>query len=415
MGKLTVRKIDTAKPRATPYRLNDGEGLYLQVQPSPRSPGGVMKSWVLRYRLGDADKVHTLGRYPGMGLGEAREEAREKRKAAGKGHDLTALRKAEKARRIVENANTVQAVCESYLDAHEPRWSAKHATNSRLILETHIYPKLGPIPADQLTRGTAAATLGKIKGPVVRHRAAQLLSQALDEAAELERIPANVVAGLPRVLAKRKPASHQVNHARALSEDEIRTLLVALDEFDAAKVWKPARRLLRLLLMLGLRGAELRCLEWADVDLEAARITIPAERMKGRKPHDSPLPRQAVALLREQQELTGRSPFVFRSERGGRPMVPNGLNNALIAMKLDCSPHDLRATFRTQLAELGYPLDAVKRQQAHSLGVIDDIYDQARRFETRAAMLQRWADALDRVRAGGTLKDNVIPLSRRAS
>ena len=429
MKRLTDRQIKAAKPRFSgdgkpkPYLLNDGDGLCLQVQPSPTAPGGVVRSWALRYRTSRPDKTtgepkevdakYFLGRDPDMGLAEAREEVRPWRKLAQAGIDLAATKKADKAKRIVDNANTVKALCESYRAAHQSRWSESYAAAVLLSFEKHIYPKLGAIPADQLTRAIASAVLGEIKGPVARHRSAMLLNQALDEAAELGRVPANVVAGLPRVLARRRPASHQVNHARALSEGEIEKFLTALDEFDPLKVWKPARRLLRLALMLGLRGGELRRLEWSDVDLDAARITVPAKLMKGRKAHDSPLPRQAIEILRAQQELTGRSPFVFRSERGGKPMVPAGLNNALNVMELNCSPHDLRATFRTQLVELGYSLDTIRRQQAHSLGAIDDIYDQAKRFETRAAMLQRWADALDRVRRGKPLKDNVIPLHAR--
>ena len=408
MGELTEKQIRAAKPRAMPYRLRDGDGLFLQVQASARAAGGAVKSWVLRYQLGQADKVHTLGRYPEVSLADARSMVVEKRRQARSGIDLTLAQRGAKARRIAENENTLEAVCRDYLARRKGKWSPRYTVQATRTLELHVFPQIGALPVETLTAAAVSARLDGIKGPVVRQLAAQLLSQALTRAVQRGRASTNAAAGLARIVAEERP---QPVSARAIDEAELRAFLVTLDTFDPKKVWMPARRLLQLFLLLGLRGSEIRELRWSDVDLEAARIDIPAERMKKRRPHDSPLPKQAVAILEAQQELTGRSKCVFRSERGDKPLERSGLNGALRAMGVKVTPHDLRATFRTRLTEMGYSTDLLKRQQAHSLGKVEDIYDQARKFEERAAMLQRWADALDRVRAGGPLRDNVIPLN----
>lgn len=410
MGRLTDKSIKAAQPKETPYRLSDGDGLALQVFPVTSEDKPCVKSWVLRYRHDGKDKVYTIGRYPEITLAMARDLAIDQRRKAREGTDLTDAKRTERAERIASNRNTLEVLCRDYLARRAPKWSSRYLHQATRALELHIFPDLGAMPAAKLTSATISAQLDEIKGPVVRQLVAQLLSQALARAVQRGRVSTNAAAGLSRLVAEERPP---VVSARAADEEEIRKFLVTLDTFDAKKVWQPARRLLRLCLLLGLRGSEIRELHWSDVDLEKARIDIPAERMKARRAHDSPLPRQAVAILEAQKEFSGRGKFVFRSERGDKPLERSGLNNALRAMGLKVSPHDLRATFRTRLVEMGYSTDTLMRQQAHSFGRVQDTYDQARKFEERAAMLQRWADALDRVRAGKPLQDNVIPLKSR--
>lgn len=422
MARLTIAKVRNAKPKAKPYRIVDGDGLALQVFPETEG-GHCAKSWVFRYALRNPkvpkgqkgaykDKVFTLGRFPEMSLADARKAVVDARQEARKGKDLTKEKVQRKAEQLADNENTLEAVCRDYLARRATKWSPGYLNQATRALELHVFPDLGALPVATLTSATVWAQLEQIKGPVVRQMVAQLLSQALARAVQRGRVSINVAAGLSRLVAEERP---KPEGARALDEAEICDFLTKLDTFDAKKVWQPARRLLRLCLLLGLRGSEIRELRWADVDLENARIDIPAERMKKRRPHDSPLPRQAVEILEAQREFSGRSEFVFRSERGGKPLERSGLNNGLHGMGLKFSPHDLRATFRTRLVEMGYSTDTLMRQQAHSFGKVQDTYDQARKFEERAAMLQRWADALDRVRAGKPLQDNVIPLKPRKS
>ena len=70
---------------------------------------------------------------------------------------------------------------------------------------------------------------------------------------------------------------------------------------------------LQLLALLAQRPGELRNAKWGEVDLEAAIWSIPAERMKMRRPHRVPLPAQAVALLKDLQQLTGDGDLLFPS------------------------------------------------------------------------------------------------------
>ena len=79
-----------------------------------------------------------------------------------------------------------------------------------------------------------------------------------------------------------------------------------------------------------LRSGEIRSAEWGDVCWKTARLTIPVERMKMKRPHVVPLSRQAVEILKEIQPITGSEKLILPSLRAkGRPVSENTFNAAL--------------------------------------------------------------------------------------
>lgn len=196
-------------------------------------------------------------------------------------------------------------------------------------------------------------------------------------------------------------------------------MLRAIDHYAATPVVRAA---LKLAPMLLLRPGELRFAEWPEIDLEAAMWTVPAIRMKRElrqklhgAPHLVPLPKQAVAVLRELHALTGHAKMVFRGERHhDRAMSENTINAALRAMGFsadEVTGHGFRATARTMLQErLGFDPDVIEAQLAHS--VRDNLgraYNRTEFVEQRRKMLQAWADYLDKLRQGAP----VVRLRRR--
>lgn len=127
-------------------------------------------------------------------------------------------------------------------------------------------------------------------------------------------------------------------HIPAITEPKrLGELLRAIDSYAATPVVRAA---LKLAPMVLLRPGELRFAEWPEIDLDAARWTVPAIRMKRElrqklhgAPHLVPLPRQAVEVLRELHPLTGHAKIVFRGERHhDRAMSENTINAALRVM-----------------------------------------------------------------------------------
>ena len=101
---LTDREVRNAKPRKKPYRLCDGDCLFLFVPPS-----GV-RSWQFRYKRHGSTQTATLGRAAAMTLAEARVEADAARKLVAKGEHLTTVRRVEKAQRAIAAENTFESL-----------------------------------------------------------------------------------------------------------------------------------------------------------------------------------------------------------------------------------------------------------------------------------------------------------------
>jgi len=170
------------------------------------------------------------------------------------------------------------------------------------------------------------------------------------------------------------------------------------------------------------RTVELRKASWEEFDLNNAIWSIPAERMKMRRPHLVPLSRQAVAALRELYALTGGGKVLFPSYRKpGQVMSATTLNQALKRMGYGgrFSSHGFRSTATTILGLLGYPEKRVDLQLAHSKKNKDSSrapYDHTKFVESRKVIMQDWADILDALQAGKSVEDVTKafgPMSKR--
>lgn len=145
----------------------------------------------------------------------------------------------------------------------------------------------------------------------------------------------------------------------------------------------------------------------SENDLDAAEWRIPGSKMKMGADHIVPLAAQAVEILKELQPLTGRGRYVFPSVRtGDRPMSENTINAALRGMGYTSdvhTAHGFRATARTILDEvLSERVDLIEHQLAHAVKDVNGrAYNRTAHLPARKAMMQRWADYLDGLRAGG--------------
>lgn len=163
----------------------------------------------------------------------------------------------------------------------------------------------------------------------------------------------------------------------------------------------------RLMLLTFVRTSELIEARWSEIDLNKAEWRIPAERMKMRIAHFVPLSKQAVAILKQLQELNGwpkgdnnRPDYVFPSlSKPNKPM-----SNGTILMALDrmgyrgkMTGHGFRALVISTIKEkLNYRHEVVDRQLAHlPRNAIDKAYDRAMFYPERIIMMQEWADYID--------------------
>lgn len=120
---LTDTKIRNSKPKAAPYKIGDGEGMYLFVHPAGN------KYWRLKYRFGGKEKVLALGVYPETSLAEAREKRLEARKALAGGNDPSLLKKEFKRLAVLNSENSFEAIAREWHENKSHGWTAKHAKN----------------------------------------------------------------------------------------------------------------------------------------------------------------------------------------------------------------------------------------------------------------------------------------------
>lgn len=404
---LTDTGIKNLKPAAKPQKYFDGGGMYLEVMPT----GG--KLWRLKYRFGGKEKRLALGSYPDTGLKDAREKREAARKLLAADIDPSEHRKAVKAAGIELANNTFEAIARQWFALRATKWVASHSDKIVNRLERDIFPWLGKKPIKTVTRADILSALKRVvdRGAVESARRAgfnlaQIFRYAIDNELADRNPAANLGSALPSVETKHRAAITDVK--------EIGGLLRAMESYQGSLVTKSALRLAPLVFV---RPVELRSAEWAEIDLDMALWTIPAEKMKMRESHIVPLSKQAIDILKELHPVTGKGRYVFPSAHSPkRAMSNNAVLSALRRMgyaKDEMSGHGFRAMARTVLDEtLHIRPDFIEHQLAHAVRDPNGrAYNRTSHLAERKAMMQQWADYLDTLKHGG----NVLPMKRKES
>jgi len=386
---LSDAKVRNAKPRKRPYKIADGEGLFLMVMPSGS------KYWRLRYFFAGKEKVLALGVYPHVRLHDARDRRAHARKALASGSDPAEAKKVAKQVAILKSANSFEMVAREWFEKRKHEWAASSADTVLARLERHILPKLGQRPIADINAPEVLAMLRVVErsGALdTAQRVMQMCGQIFMYAIATGRAERNPVPDLRGAL--KTPV---VKHHSFLKADELPQYLRNLDAYDGSVQTKLA---LRFLLLTFVRTTELRAAEWTEIDWDKAQWRIPAERMKMNEMHIVPLTRQAIAVLRELQKLSGHRQHVFPNQH--KPATFMSENTMLFALyrmgyHSRTTGHGFRSTASTILNEHGFRADVIERQLAHSeRDTVRAAYNHAQYLPERRKMMQWWADFLDR-------------------
>ena len=403
-----------SRPRV---RLPDDRGLYLEVTPAGS------KRWFAKYRFGGKEKRLALGSYPDVSLKAARAARDEARKTQAAGTDPVQKRKAEKLASSASNAVTFEAVArELHTSKATPEgWGTHHAKQWLRCLEKDVFPWLGSLPLADMSAPMLLAALRRVeaRGSIrMAHDLRESSGQVFRYGIATGRCTTNPADALRGALQP-----FVVKHMAAVLEPvKAGELLRAIDAYTGQPVTRAALSLSALLFQ---RPGNIRAMEWADIDADAALWTIKAADMKRNahgkangRPHLVPLAPQALALLADLRPLTGHGRFVFPSLLSGeRCMSENTIRGALRRMGYsndDMTPHGFRAMARTLIIERlpGIPEGVIEAQLAHGKsGPLGMAYDRAEFMDQRRAMMVTWADYLDRLRKGA----QVVKLKGRAA
>ena len=391
-------------------RLTDAGGLYLEV-----SPAG-SKRWFWKLYAAGKESRLALGSYPAVSLKAARSARDEARLMHKRGDNPVQQRRAAKLAQATSAATTFEGVAREFYATKRDGWSESHAAQWLRGMEKDMFPYLGALPLADVSAPVLLGALRRVQARGALYMARDLCEfsgQVFRYGIQTGRCGVNPAAGLREAL---KP--HTVRHMPApLEPAKVAELLRAIEGYSGHPVTRAA---LPLAVLVFQRPGNVREMEWAEVDTDAALWTIPAAKMKRRKegklngrPHLVPLSRQALDILAELRPLTGKGRYVFPSLLSAeRPMSENTLRNALRRLGYaneEVTPHGFRAMARTLMAERlpGVDPEVVEAQLAHGkTGALGSAYDRADYMDQRRALMQQWADYLDRLRSGA----QVLPL-----
>lgn len=391
LSDTTLRK---AGAREAPYRMSDGAGLFMLIEP------GGSKLWRFSYTHAGIRKTISFGAYPEVSLAAARARRDDSRKLVEQGKDPSAERQMAKRAATASASNTFGALAQEWLNEREADGAAKKtvAKNRWLLLDLAAALKDRPIseitPAEILPvlkhveasgRRESAIRLRSMIGTIFRHAIVNL--------------KASVDPTLP--LQKSLKAAVVRNRAAVINAEQLPALVQSIWEYDG---WPTLTALLKIQAICFQRPAETRLMEWSEIDWEKATWTIPASKMKMRRIHDVPLSRQALEVIKEIRRFSGRSKLVFPSIRSlERPLSENAMNSALRRMgyaKDEHTAHGFRATANTTLTGLGFDERVIEMQLAHlEPDKTKRAYNRSAWWPERVALMQAWADYLDKLRA----------------
>lgn len=377
--------------------------MYLQV-----SPAG-SKRWFLKYRIAGVEKQMALGSYPEVSLTAARKARDAAKLKKSEGHDPVQVRKVEKLKAARSEGDTFQTIALEWYSKQSPQWSASHAERSLRQLERDLFPWIGNRPIVDIHAMELLAALQKVeeRGAVETADRVLMLARQVWEywlpTADVQQ--RNITEGLKKRLTPYRGKSF----AAIIEPVRMGELLRAIKVYKGGPIVRAA---LALAPMLYQRPGNLREMEWAELDLDAALWTIPSMKMKRTKlekeqgeAHAVPLPSQAVALLKSLHPLTGQGRYVFPGERShDRPVSDNSVRSALYALGFgkEQTWHGFRASARTMLVDqLNLDPLAIEANLAHAVKDANGrSYNRTQYLKQRFEQIQHWADYLDKLAAG---------------
>ena len=400
----------SAKPRTTPYRLNDGGGLALQIRPTG------LKYWQFRYTKPDSrEGLIQIGPYPRVTLDQARQARNEHRAAVSRGDDPATLRKQDKVRRKVEAARTLtfSQCATAFIKARSAEWAnPKHTQQWTNTLATYAHPVIGSLRPQDIDTDLVLRVLQPIW--LTKNETASRLRGRIENIFDWAKVrglrsgenPARWSGHLDQLLSAPSKVQKSGHHA-ALPYTEIGEFITMLRASSGT-----AARLLEFTILTATRTGDSLYADWSEFDLSALLWTVPAARTKAKREHRVPLSQPTVALLKSLPTFGG-SGYVFEGVKEGRPLSNMAMLALLKRMEYGVlTTHGFRSTFRDWVAECtAFSNEVAEMALAH---VIKDKTESAYRrgdlFDKRRDLMQAWADYIDQ-QSGA----NVIPLKAEAA
>ena len=351
-----------------------------------RLRAGGSRTFIVQYALGGRQRRMTIGAAKILDAPKARQTARNLLAKVRLGHDPAADRAEARGRASDEVFGDVVG---RFLARQERRLRPRSYVDVKRYLEQYWKP-LHSIHLARISRATVAARLGKIAdehGPVSADRARAALSSFFAWAIGEGLCDTNPVIGTNKHFDGAK------SRDRVLADRELAIIWHALPDSDYGEIVK-------LLILTGQRREEIGALRRPEVDLEETVITLPPDRTKNGRPHEVPLSKLALAIVKSRPPRAGRDFLFGDGPRNGSDRQGGfqgwSKSKAALDKQAVIGPwrlHDVRRTVATRMAELGvqpHVIEAVLNHiSGHKAGVAG-IYNRSSYAPEKRTALELW-------------------------
>ncbi|WP_454841199.1 integrase domain-containing protein [Pseudomonas hormoni] len=404
--RLSDRQLKAIKPKDKDYVLTDGDGLQLRVRVN-RS-----MQWNFNYRHPvTKNRINmALGSYPEVSLAQARKKTVEARELLAQGIDPKAQRNELQEAKRAETEHTFENVATAWFELKKDSVTPAYAEDIWRSLTLHVFPSMKSTPLSEVNAPMVIKLLRPIeaKGSLETvKRVSQRLNEIMTYGVNSGMIFANPLSGIRAVFKKPKK-----ENMAALPPDELPELMM---EIANASIKRTTRCLIEWQLHTMTRPSEAATTRWADIDFDKRIWTIPAERMKKRRPHIIPLTEHALSLLDTLKPHSGHREYVFPSDRNPRTHANSQTANmALKRMGFQdrLVSHGMRSMASTILNEHGWDPELIEVALAHvDKDEVRSAYNRADYIERRRPMMAWWSEHIQKA-ATGSLSASAINQTR---
>ena len=385
---LTDAQVRKIKPAEKKTKYSDEKGMYLEVTPS----GGM--HWRMKFRINGKENIFTIGTYPDTTLAQARRIRDEARLNLKDGINPNEAKKQKKLQ--ADESTFFRALAMEWMQDRQA--VIKEATYLRdlSVFEKDLFPILGNMPIDQIKGKDVLACAKKIE----ERGALEMAKRSIPLTGRIFRfaIRKGIIENDPTPHLGEALKPRKVKNMARLDISEFPAFLERMDRYHGNLIIRSA---LQLMTLTFVRTAELRMMEWNEIDYENRLWRIPAHKMKMAMPHIVPLSTQALEILERIQPITGIKQYVFYNYSTAKPISSNALLCAIRTMGYNgkMTGHGFRGLASTTLHEQGYMHDAIEIQLAHRVGnAVSQAYNHAQHLDYRIKMMQEWSDFIDGLR-----------------
>jgi len=379
--KLTGKQIRNARPG---YH-SDGGGLYLQ-----KREGG-SGSWIFRYERGGKERWLGLGSLDTVSVDQAREQARQFRKALLDGRDPVIERHAERARQAKAAAETIlfRDAWAAVVEARKHEWKGDD-TRKQWDASLASVKALGGVPCDMITTAMVHDALAPIwkrtqdTADKTRGRIEAVIAWAL---VKMGRTNVPNPGRWKHNLDKLLRDTAETKHHEALPYDKMGEFMAKLRARQTV-----AARALEFCILTAVRSGEAMGARWEEIDGDT--WSIPAVRMKEGKAHTVPLTARALEIV---NAMPRTSEFIFAAtdgRRAGQQIGRDAFKDTLKGLGVDCTAHGFRSTFTDWAADrTSYAHEVREMCLAHAIPhKTEKAYRRGELLDKRRRLMEAWAE-----------------------